>query len=198
MVLGKKKNRSQNRKIDHRKNNSYCENSWAAFCARNDIPNKKSVELGIYEDSGSSDSVENNETKHEASSEKESKDEAEESNKMSEEHEKRNKRRAVMLKVLEKMFSNITINEKRDGIKLSDLDSKFAKLNVKNFRPELLGYKSTEDWISSQSGKTLTYDFKNKTIFPKDHRISDAGENKDGIYEVDHFSDTDNDIHYFM
>lgn len=187
---GRRKGRSQNRKIDHRKNAKPGQNSWAAFCARNDIPRKKNNDLNIHEDSNSessdgeenekggqsleesqseNDSIENNES---GSSDSESEDMDEE------ELAKRNKRRAVMVKVLEKMFSSITINEKKNGLKLSEIQGQLTRLNVKNFRPELLGYKSLEDWISSQSKSILTYDEHNQLVFPPGHKISSHNNNK--------------------
>lgn len=201
---GMKKGRSHNRKIDHRKNVKPGQNSWAAFCARNEIPRKKNAELNIYEES-SSESSDHEENSHEGGkpSSKESnyvensgcKDESRSSCSDSEEIDeeelnKRNKRRAVMVKVLEKMFSTITINETKNGVKLSEIERQLTRLNVKNFKPGLLGYKSIEDWISSQPKNVLTYDEGNQLIFPPGHKMSTScSRKKDDPYHVDSLSD---------
>ncbi|KAH7649850.1 hypothetical protein FG379_001694 [Cryptosporidium bovis] len=187
---GKKKFRNQNKKIDHRRNIRPGENSWAAFCARNDISRKNNIDLNIHEDSDLEDHEEGN--RIDKQSECSSSSEENGNVGIDEEHEKISKRRAVMVKVLEKMFSKVTINEKKDGIKLSDINLHLTRLNVKNFRPELLGYKSIEDWISSQSKKTLTYDSINKVVFPPGSRISDSKEsNEDDIYYIDSLDESD-------
>ncbi|KAK6590166.1 hypothetical protein RS030_172634 [Cryptosporidium xiaoi] len=187
---GKKKFRNQSKKIDHRRNVRPGENSWAAFCARNDISRKKNIGLNIHEDSDLEDNDEEN--RIDKQSECSSSSEEDGNVGIDEEHEKISKRRVVMVKVLEKMFSKVTINEKKDGIKLSDINLHLTRLNVKNFRPELLGYKSIEDWISSQSKKTLTYDSINKVVFPPGYRISDSKEsNEDDVYYIDSLDEYD-------
>ncbi|KAH8740661.1 hypothetical protein FG386_002623 [Cryptosporidium ryanae] len=196
--VGKKKFRNQCRKTDHRKNFQPDENSWAAFCTRNDIPRRKNNDLNVYEDSDLSNQDEEdqsdskNEHSHSSDEEHNSENNENENIPVDEDHEKINKRRALMVKVLEKMLSKATISERKNGIKLSDIDSHLTKLNVKNFRPELLGYKSTEEWISSQSKGILTYDSKNKTVFPPGSMIFGSKEsNKDDMYYIDYLSEPD-------
>lgn len=191
---GMRKGRSHNKKIDHRKNIKPGENSWAAFCARNEIPRKKNTDLNIYEgpSSGSPDteknahergeSSEENDSAKNSSCEDESKPSGSDSEELDEEEiNKRNKRRAVMIKVLEKMFSTMTINETKNGLKLSEIEGQLTRLNVKNFKPELLGYKSIEDWISSQPKNVLTYDEGNRLVFPPGHKTSTSSNRKKDV-----------------
>ncbi|OII73674.1 uncharacterized protein cubi_03472 [Cryptosporidium ubiquitum] len=198
---GRRKGRSQNRKIDHRKNVKPGHNSWAAFCARNDIP-RKNTGLNIHEDLNSESSDdEKNEEEEQSLKDSHSENDSIESdeNELSgsesedideEELARRNKRRAVMVKVLEKMFSSITISEKKNGLKLSEIEGQLTRLNVKNFKPELLGYKSLEEWLSCQSKTVLTYDEHNQLVFPPGHKIPDSKNNKkDDAYYVDSLSE---------
>ncbi|CUV07794.1 unnamed protein product [Cryptosporidium hominis] len=215
---GRRKGRSQNRKVDHRKNAKPGQNSWAAFCARNDIPRKKNADLNIHENSNSesSDGEENEKEKQSSSEGNHSEGESSVENGESESSEsdsdsedideeelaKRNKRRAVMVKVLEKMFSSITINEKKNGLKLSEIQGQLTRLNVKNFKPELLGYKSVEDWVSSQPKSVLTYDEGNQLIFPPGYKIPALSKSKkEDPYYVDSLSEKEgekSDDDFFM
>ncbi|KAH8583410.1 SAP domain [Cryptosporidium sp. chipmunk genotype I] len=205
---GRRKGRSHNRKVDHRKNAKPGQNSWAAFCARNDIPRKKNTDLNIHEDSNLENSSDEENEREKQSSSEESRSEVESSIEDNErrssdsdsgsnsegideeELARRNKRRAVMVKVLEKMFSSITISEKKNGLKLSEIQGQLTRLNVKNFKPELLGYKSVEDWVSSQPKTVLTYDEYNQLIFPPGHKIPASNNSKkDDPYYVDSLSE---------
>ncbi|EEA05638.1 uncharacterized protein CMU_026460 [Cryptosporidium muris RN66] len=152
---GKRKGKSTKRKVDHRKQGQHRQDSWAAFCARNSIPRKTNKEL----DSESED--QDNESSEENNSESNSDhiiiDE--------EERARQRKREVVMAKALEKILTNIS-SCTDDGITIDDLIDQLTKLNIRNFRPELLGYKTSEDWIAAQPKKLLVYDIKNKRIYP--------------------------------
>ncbi|KAF7456400.1 SAP domain protein [Cryptosporidium felis] len=212
---GKKKGRSQNKKINYRKNVHPSQNSWAAFCARNDIPRDRNYEKKNLENSSSEDyDKRNHESDFSSQDSRESSSNAHEIDGSDfspssqsevdndEEAQRKNRRRAVMVKVLEKMFSSISLKERKTGIGISEIENQLTKLNVKNFKPELLGYKSVEDWISSQSRNVLTYDKEKKLIFPPGLNISSSKSNRDDPYFIDSLSEKEereeNESEYFM
>ncbi|KAL7068595.1 hypothetical protein ACR3K2_09340 [Cryptosporidium serpentis] len=154
---GKRKSKFTKRKADHRKQGQHKQDSWAAFCARNSIPRKANKEL---------DSENKDQEDDESSEENNSESNLDNIIIDEEERARQRKREAVMGKALEKILTNTRIRCADDGILIDDLMDRLAKLNIRNFRPELLGYKTCEDWIVAQPEKLLVYDIKNKRIYP--------------------------------
>ncbi|CEL99431.1 unnamed protein product [Vitrella brassicaformis CCMP3155] len=102
-----------------------------------------------------------------------------------EESERQYKRELVMRKALRAVLNKHAQKLAADGvtedpgIPIDELCERFAAIKVRNFRPELLGYTTVEEFVDSQPDGLVFYDKKAKRLYPPEEGDDDDEDDDD-------------------